>query len=850
MRVPERWSSRVIWTTVLVLGGLVVVTSATTVALRSVEDSLTRNALREAQEWLDAVVDGRADALEGWLGSGIQMVRSVADYPGVAQLAASREGRHRVQEHLDTMVRSFGVHSAAVFDADGTELVKSTRATEVPWDELRPFEKAAITATPPVVLERHVSNGVAVTFRLPIGGAFSSSSRGLAILRHYPSKQLLAVLAAPVGTTQPVALRLLLQAEDGVVYALTAGGEVLPAPSWLQRLVPEFGGQSPDVELTEREQLAAARAPDQGFLTSCRPVRGADWWLVGIIERQPVLVRVERELRRSGAIIYLALIALASVTLGAWRHWRAAHYRAEAESQARFKTMFAGAPVPLLELDLSTAARVLEAASHEKEGGFCGDPSADPALIHQLISSITVASVNRSGLELLGAESPDDLERLFLETPPTDIPQLLCEWWRSVVEGSAEFEKETTLWPIGGGRRDVLFRVRNPENRDAFDKVLVGILDLTQARALEEQLRQAMKMEAVGRLAGGVAHDFNNLLQAMLVAAESLKVSGGDRARIDETATELGELIRRASALTRQLLLFSRRETARFELLDLNEVVLGVAKMLSRLVRENITFGAQQTSDRLSLRADRGQIEQILLNLVVNAVDAMPDGGKLVVRTAAGHGDNVILEVEDTGHGIPPEARDQVFEPFFTTKPAGEGTGLGLSVVHGIVIAHGGKIEIDSREGRGTTVRVVLPRVAEEPGSGDRSLSDEVMPGGRGEVVLIVEDNETVRRSLVEILDSLGYQVVEAESGEEALLMEDARPQVLLTDYLLPGMTGLQLAEKCRGIWPDLGVILISGYGGDHRLEEAVKAGTVRFIRKPVPPSNIARELRRLLDER
>jgi len=849
VRVPKRWSRRAIWTTFLVLGGLVVITSATTVALRSVEDSLTRDALREAQEWLDAVVDGRADALEGWLGSGLQMVRSVADYPGVAELAASREGRHRVQEHLDTMVRSFGVHSAAVFDADGTELVKSTRATEVPWDELRPFERAAVTATPPVVLERHVSDGVAVTFRLPIGDAFSSSSPGLAILRHYPSKQLLTKLAAPAGTTQPVALRLLLQAEDGGVYALSAGGEVLPAPSWLRRLVPEFGGQSPDVELSEGEEPGGTRAPEQGFLTSCRSVRGADWWLVGIIERQPVLVRVERELRRSGAVVYLALIALASATLGAWRHWRAAHYRAEAESQARFKMMFAGAPVPLLELDLSKAARVLEAASREEDGGFCDDPLADPVLIGELISSITVAGVNRSGLELLGAESADELNRLFLETAPSDTPQLLCEWWKSVVEGRAEFERETALRTIGGGRREVLFRVRNPENNNAFDKVLVGILDLTEARALEEQLRQAMKMEAVGRLAGGVAHDFNNLLQAMLVAAESLKVLGGDLARVDETATELGELIRRASALTRQLLLFSRRETSTFELLDLNEVVLGVAKMLSRLVRENITFDAQQTSDRLSLRADRGQIEQILLNLVVNAVDAMPDGGELMVRTAAGHGDNVILEVEDTGHGIPPEARDQVFEPFFTTKPAGEGTGLGLSVVHGIITAHGGRIEIDSREGRGTTVRIVLPRAAEEPGLGDRRSSDEAMPGGRGETILIVEDNETVRRSLVEILDSLGYRVVEAESGEEALLMKDVRPQVLLTDYLLPGMTGLQLAEKCRGSWPDLGVILISGYGGDDRLEDAVKAGTVRFIRKPAPPSDIARELRRLLDE-
>ncbi len=846
MRVSEPLRRRNAGIAVIILAVLVVIWGATTVALLPMKETLTKQALQESQEWLDAFVDGRGEALDAWLSSGLQQVGSVADFPEVVRLAASSEGRHRVQEHLDTMVRSFGVHSAAVFGPDGAELVTSSRTSGVPGSELKPFERAAVSATPPVILERHISDGIAVTFRLPIRGAVPGTSRGLAVLRHYPSQRLLAELTRPPGTAQPVSIWLLVESADGVIYALTADGEVTVAPPWLRGGLPVPARRWPKDRLSTGGDIEVTGTPDQAHLASVHSVRGADWWLVGTIERGPILVRVESEVRRSGAVVYLALIALASATVGVWRHWRASHYRALAGSQARFRSIFDGAPIPLLELDLSAVTSFLEDEARQRDG-FCGDPDAHPELKRELTALIRMASVNRAGLELLGVISPEELSGMFGALFPDGAAQLLCEWWESVLEGKSEFETERDLQPIHGGLRQVLLRVRNPDSSDGYGRVLVSILDLTVARALEEQLRQAQKMEAVGRLAGGVAHDFNNLLQAMLVAADGLRLSAGDRQRTEETAAELSDLVRRAGALTRQLLLFSRRETAKLEHLDLNEVVLGMTKLLRRLIRENISFHVEPDQHSLSLRADRGQVEQVLLNLVVNAVDAMPDGGSLVVRTAAEGDKTIVLEVGDTGHGIPHEVRDRVFEPFFTTKAAGEGTGLGLSVVHGIVASHGGTIDVESLESRGTTVRVLLPRATGDPDSAKGVAAGSGLPRGRGELILVVEDNPTVRTSLVETLTTLGYAVAEAESGEEAAVIEGVRPHVLLTDYLLPGMTGLELAKRCHARWPNLRVILMSGYGGDHQLDEAVRAGSISFLRKPASLIDLAEELRRVL---
>jgi PAS domain S-box-containing protein len=380
----------------------------------------------------------------------------------------------------------------------------------------------------------------------------------------------------------------------------------------------------------------------------------------------------------------------------------------------------------------------------------------------------------------------------------------------------------------------------------------MAIRDITQQAALEAQLRQAQKMEAIGSLAGGVAHDFNNVLQAMLSHVQLLSAVGSDPARVAAAAAELEQQIRRGATLTRQLLLFSRRETTKPEALDLNEIVRTSAQLLRRLVRENISFRLVLAEDALPVRADRGQLDQVLMNLVVNAADAMPDGGVLRVGTGRSADGLPWVSVSDTGRGIPEAIRDRVFEPFFTTKAPGKGTGIGLSVVRAIVEQHGGAIQLESGVGRGTTFRITFPAsdaaaaASDGPSSGDKPL-----PRGRGERVLIVEDEQGAREGIAEILTSLGYTVFAAASGEDAQALPAEPPfDLLLTDLMLPGMAGPELAVEMVGRWPRLRVILMSGYTEDEAVKRRIAAELVRFLQKPFDMARLAHEVRAALDER
>ncbi|HHQ48768.1 MAG TPA: PAS domain S-box protein, partial [Acidobacteria bacterium] len=329
------------------------------------------------------------------------------------------------------------------------------------------------------------------------------------------------------------------------------------------------------------------------------------------------------------------------------------------------------------------------------------------------------------------------------------------------LEGGEEYAIEYRMLRHDGSVRWVFDRAEVA--RDASGKpvrVFGTIQDVTERRALEEQLLHAQKMEAIGRLAGGVAHDFNNILQAMMMFGERLQEARGEDAV--QILTELRSQMERAAALTRQLLLFSRQETSRLEELDLGQVVEGMSTMLRRLLRENIRFRVVPAHDALPLHADRAQLEQVLMNLVVNAADAMPGGGELEVRTGADpdRAGWARLEVEDSGAGIPEEIRERIFEPFFTTKPLGKGTGLGLSVVHGIVTGHGGTIEVDSGEDGGTVFRIFLPLRQRESGGRTSPSRRKPVPRGKGERLLLIEDHPVVRKSLVEALSTLGYRVL------------------------------------------------------------------------------------------
>ena len=391
--------------------------------------------------------------------------------------------------------------------------------------------------------------------------------------------------------------------------------------------------------------------------------------------------------------------------------------------------------------------------------------------------------------------------------------------------------------------------------------VVVNTLDLTEHLQLEEQYRQAQKMEAVGQLAGGVAHDFNNLLTVIDASAAFLldDLRAGDPRRQD--AEEIKRAAERAASLTRQLLAFSRRQVLQPQVLNLNTIVAEMDKMLRRLIGEHIDLGTALRPDVAPVLADPGQLEQVILNLAVNAHDAMPDGGKLTIETrnveldaryAAEHqdvtaGSYVMLAVSDTGAGMTAEIRRHIFEPFFTTKR--RGTGLGLATVYGIVRQSGGHVAVYSEPGHGTTFRVYLP--ASEETAGERRTAEQPIASLRGtETVLLVEDEPAVRTVAVRSLRDAGYTVLEASSGPAAIELvarQAGRIDILVTDVIMPHMSGRELADRLTTLRPGLKVLYVSGYTDDSILHHGVLQPGVFFLEKPFTPEGILRKVRQVL---
>jgi PAS domain S-box-containing protein len=387
----------------------------------------------------------------------------------------------------------------------------------------------------------------------------------------------------------------------------------------------------------------------------------------------------------------------------------------------------------------------------------------------------------------------------------------------------------------------------------------VGIArDVTERRRLEEQLLQSRKMEAIGRLAGGVAHDFNNLLTTILGYGGMLLDQLGPDDPLRPDVEEIQRAGERAASLTQQLLAFSRKQVFEPSVLDLNAVVSEATRMLRRLIREDVQLLTSLEPDLGAVRADRSQLEQVLINLAVNARDAMPRGGELRIQTrnverpagAVPSGAAVLLSVADTGAGIDAETRRRLFEPFFTTKERGKGTGLGLATVYGIVAQSGGEIWVESEPGRGTTFHVALPRVTEPVSpAGPRARPES--PLGGSETLLLVEDEEAVRRLVSRRLESLGYAVLSAGNAEEAVGLWQAhrdRVRLLVTDVIMPGRSGPQLAVQLVASAPELKVIYVSGYTDSSIVEGGVLAAGTEFLQKPFEADALARRIREVLD--
>ncbi len=386
-------------------------------------------------------------------------------------------------------------------------------------------------------------------------------------------------------------------------------------------------------------------------------------------------------------------------------------------------------------------------------------------------------------------------------------------------------------------------------------RYLLGVFrDMTAFVEMESQLRQSQKMEAIGQLAGGVAHDFNNLLCVIQGHCERMLRSLREDDPLSRHVRQVQESSDKAAALTRQLLAFSRKQPLHPEVLDLNATVLNLQGMLVRLIGEDIDLDTRLAADLRPTRADPGQIEQVVVNLSVNARDAMPQGGQLLIETAnvtlsatdkaeglsLPPGEYVVLRVSDSGTGMDAQTRERIFEPFFTTKEKGRGTGLGLSTVYGIATQSGGCVRVESEPGRGSRFEVFLPQTAEAVGATVRPVDVSPQPG-HDEWLLVVEDERAMRDMLREALETLGYRVRLAANGGEALIaVEEERmePDLLVTDIVMPGMSGVVLAERLRRSRPGLRVLFMSGYA-DERVRQTLPAGSP-LLEKPFGTADLA----------
>jgi PAS domain S-box-containing protein len=498
------------------------------------------------------------------------------------------------------------------------------------------------------------------------------------------------------------------------------------------------------------------------------------------------------------------------------------------ESEQQFEDLFEGSPDGILVQDME--GRILD---------------ANPAAC-QMHGARREELVGRRSMDLVPEAGRAAAADLFRKLASEEIAQAECECW--TLAGKA------TPVEIRSGR--IPYRGR--------PAVLLHVRDVSNQKRLEEQFRQAQKMEAIGQLAGGVAHDFNNLL-TVIHGHASLLLADARTPEAAASTQQIVEAVNRAATLTKQLLAFSRRQVLETRRLDVNDVVAQMGAMLSRIVGEQVALRVRYSPSPAHVQADRGMLEQILLNFFVNARDAMPDGGQLNVVIAealvdaehiarqpqARMGRFACLSVSDTGTGIPPEVLPRIFEPFFTTKEVGKGTGLGLATVYGIVKQHHGWIEVDTQQGRGTTFRVYLPAL-DEAVREQQVKSPEAVAGGGNETILIVEDEKPVRELVSTLLRRRGYRVLEAESGQKALGVwseNKGNVDLVLTDMVMPDrMSGWELAERLQAERPGLKVIFTSGYSAEVVGREFSLQVGVNYLPKPYHPQSLARAIRDRLD--
>jgi PAS domain S-box-containing protein len=516
-----------------------------------------------------------------------------------------------------------------------------------------------------------------------------------------------------------------------------------------------------------------------------------------------------------------------------------------------------------IALDM-TERRVAERALRLSEHGYRSLIEDSPYAICRATMSGELLQVNRAMVEMLGYEPAVSSELLLRDLPLIFSPSNGFDEFRKALIEEGRQSGRDGVWLRRDGQ-PIQVRLSGRVVRDASGEVShldIFADDVTEKKQLEAELSQAQKMHAIGQLAGGVAHDFNNLL-TVIIGHVGIMLADPRETDSLESLEAVQGAAERAAALTKQLLAFSRRQMMRSQTMNLNEVIQNLMGMLKRLIKENIELEFIPGSSLGTVKADPNEIERVLLNLVVNAQDAMPLGGRLTIETANAHIDGdphqpgepggrdyVQITVRDTGIGMDRETQARVFEPFFTTKEPNEGTGLGLSVVYGVVRQSGGFVRLESQPGQGTAFRVFLPRIAVvsvAPRVPPRSAN---LPRG-SETILFAEDDAAIRRLVTHSLEGLGYRVLAVPDGIAALAAaKEWRGEIhlLLSDFVMPSLGGRELAARLRNADPLLKVVFISGYAGHSVTEKELQLGDVWFLQKPFSLDLLARTVRSVLD--
>jgi PAS domain S-box-containing protein len=511
-----------------------------------------------------------------------------------------------------------------------------------------------------------------------------------------------------------------------------------------------------------------------------------------------------------------------------------------------------------------TERKVTEIALREAEARFAAFMENLPAVAVIRDEHGAYVTTSRSYERSFGKGPAELIGKTPFDMFPPEVAQQLLEHEQEVLRDGKTRQFTQFVPGADGKTRELLtdkFLLTDEAGRRYVGSIAV---DITAQRALEEQLRQSQKMDAIGRLAGGVAHDFNNMLAVILGYTEVLSWRRDLPKDVLDLLRQVHTAGQRAAALTRQLLAFSRRQIVAPKNMDLGEAVSSCSNMLRRLIGEDIELETVLSHCPARIHADPSQVEQVLWNLVVNSRDAMPTGGKLTIETqnvrlddiyAMQHvgvtpGEYVMLAVSDTGVGMTAATRERIFEPFFTTKELGRGTGLGLATVFGIVQQSNGHIHVYSEPGHGTTFKVYFPRIdipEETPAAAAQSVS---LPRG-SETVLLVEDEEIVRAVARRVLEQAGYTVLEADTGEAALQRlagHTGSVDLVVSDVVMPQMSGRELVEELKAAWPNVRPLLMSGYTDDAIVRHGILSAETAFIQKPFTALDLARKVRETLD--